>query len=206
MGAHELAHTTWTRWRWRLRGAVMWPTFVICLFVDTVLLHLLPIDGSSTSVGAAFIEAGFLNLAAVAVLGPLLSLALRRRRRDLPRVVARDYAGAAALLLVTAGTLVTGLLHRPAVLAAQRSFRAQALALRSYVDADAPAYRRNLTRADTVQLAADFYRTCVPAADPATALCLFIDTSHSPPVVRRDSDSAPNVRYFLGRPGDFAGQ
>jgi hypothetical protein len=206
MGAHELAHTTWTRWRWRLRGAVMWPTFVVCLCASTAVLHLLPIEGTSTSLGDAFVEAGFLNLAAVAVLGPLLSVALRRQRRDLPRVVALDSAGTAALLLVTAAVLAAGLLHRPTILAAERSFRAQGLALRSYVDAHAPAYRRNLAHADTVQLDTGFYRTCVPADNPVTALCLFIDTSRSPPMVRRDSDSAPNERYFLGRPGDFAVQ
>lgn len=206
MGAHELAHTTWTRWRWRLRGAVMWPTFVVCLCVDTIILHLLPSDGTSTGLSDAFIIAGFLNLAAVAVLGPLLSVVLRRRRRDLPRVVALDSAGTVALLLLTACVLAAGLLHRPTVLAAERSFRAQGLALRGYVDAHAPAYRRNLGRADAVQLDAGFYRTCVPADNPAVALCLFIDTSHSPPTVRRDSDSAPNVRYFLGRPGDFSAQ
>jgi len=206
MGAQDTARITWTRWRWRLRGAVMWPTFVVCLAVDTFILHRLPISGSATAVSDAFIEAGFLNLAAVAVLGPLLSVALRRRRRDLPRVVALDYAGTAALLLVTILLLGAGLAHRPTVVAAQRSFRDQALALRSYIDANAPGLRHNLGRADTVQLDTGFYRTCVPASDPNTALCLFIDTSTSPPGVRRDSDSEPNERYFLERPGDFGTQ
>lgn len=206
MGAHELGRATWIRWRWRLRGAVMWPTFVVCLAVDTVILHRLPVLGTSASLGDAFVEAGFLNLAAVAVIGPLLSVALRRRRRDLPRVVARDYAGTAALLAMSAVALAAGLLHRPHVLAAQRSFRAQSVALTRYVDAHAPLYRHNLPRADTVQLAGDFYRSCVPANDPSTALCLYIDTSHTPPVVRRDTDTEPNARYFLGHPGDYSVQ
>jgi hypothetical protein len=206
MGAPELARTTWTRWRWRLRGAVMWPAFAVCVVLDTWLLHRLPITGTATSVGDAFIVAGFLNLAAVAVAGPLLALLLRRLRPDLPRVVARDYAGTAALVVTAAVVLGLGLVQRPAVQAQQRSFRAQALALRGYVDAHAPALRADLPRADTVQLDTDFYRTCVPEPDPAIALCLFIDTSRSPPVVRLDSDRDPNARYFLGRPGDFAFQ
>ncbi len=182
----------------------MWPAFAVCLIADTVVLYRLPISGSSSSLGDAFVEAGFLNLAVVAVLGPLLSVALRHRRRDLPRVVARDYAGTAARLAVAVGVLVAGLMHRPAVLAAERSFAAQGAALRRYVDADAPAYRPSLAHADTVALDPSLYRTCVPAGDPARALCLFIDTSHSPPTARRDPDTEPNSRYFLGRPGDFA--
>ena len=204
MGADELGRTAWTRWRWRLRGAVMWPAFAVCLLADTVILDRLPVSGSSSSLGDAFVEAGFLNLAAVAVLGPLLSVALRRRRTDLPRVVARDYAGTAVLLAVAAGVLIAGLAHRPAVRAAERSFAAQGAALRRYVDADAPAYRSRLARADTVALDPTLYRTCVPSGDPTRALCLFIDTSHSPPTVRRDPDTDTNSRYFLGRPGDYA--
>jgi hypothetical protein len=206
MGAHELARTTWTRWRWRLRGAVMWPAFVVCLALDTLILHELPISGTSTSVGDAFIVAGFLNLGAVAVLGPLVALLLRRRRPDLPWVVARDYCGTGALLLVTAVLLGVGLANRGTVQAEQRSFHAQGAALQRYVDAHAPALRHNLARADTVQMAATLYRTCVPAQRPGTALCLYIDTSTSPPTVRRDTNSDPNERYFLGRPGAFSGQ
>ncbi len=182
----------------------MWPAFAVCLIADTVLLYRLPVSGSSSSLGDAFVVSGFINLAAVAVLGPLLSVALRRRRPDLPRVIARDHAGTAALLVGTVAVLVAGLLHRPAVLVAERSFAAQGAALRRYVDADAPAYRPNLSRADSVQLDPSLYRTCVPTGDPARALCLFIDTSRSPPSVRRDPDTDPNSRYFLGRPGDFA--
>lgn len=205
MGAHEVARARWTRWRWRRRGAVMWPTFAACVIIDTYILHRLPISGASTGVADAFIEAGFFNLVAVAVFGPLLSLGLRRWRRDLPRVVARDHAGTAALLLVTVAVFGAGLLNRKTVLAAQRSFRAQGLALRRYVDAHAPGYSHNLGRADTVELDTNFYRTCVPADDPASALCLFIDTSRSPATVRRDPDRDPNSPYFLGRPGDFSG-
>ena len=182
----------------------MWPAFAVCLLADTVILYRLPVSGASASLGDAFVEAGFLNLAVVAVLGPLLSVALRRRRRDLPRVVARDHAGTAVLLAVAIGVLIAGLVHRPAVLAAERSFAAQGAALRRYVDADAPAYRPGLARADTVALDPSFYRSCVPAGDRTRALCLFIDTSHSPPTVQRDPDNLPNSRYFLGRPGDYA--
>ena len=37
----------WTRLRWRLRGATMWPAFLLALVADTVLLRALPIAGDT---------------------------------------------------------------------------------------------------------------------------------------------------------------
>ncbi len=201
MGARDLSRVTLTRWRWRLRGAVMWPTFVVCLLADTVMLNRLPVSGASTSLADASVSAGFVNLAAVAVIGPLLSLALRRARPDLPRVVARDYGGTAALLALAAVVLAAGLANRPTVLAAEHALRAQAQALRRYVDANAPAERPDLVHSDAIALETNLYRSCVPTSDPGRALCVFINTSRSPPAVRPDPDTDPNSRW---RPGDFA--
>ena len=38
---------SWTRLRWRLSGATMWPAFALALVVDALLLHLLPIAGDT---------------------------------------------------------------------------------------------------------------------------------------------------------------
>jgi len=182
----------------------MWPLFAVCVVLDTALLAALPVSGVSTSVSDAFVIAGFLNLAIVAVLAPLAGVVLRRVRRDLPRVVAVDYAGTALLSLCSLSLLLTGIVHHPVVAAAQRSVRADALALREYVERDAPAaYRRNLARADSVRLDPTFFRACVPGTRPGVALCLFIDTSKSPPVVHVDPDRVPNAVYFEREPGDF---
>lgn len=195
----------WRRLRWRLRGAGTWPTFVACMAIDMVLLIELPAWSYDANVVDAFVIAGAANLAVVAVIGPLSGVLLRRRRRDLPRLIARDYACTALLVLVTAGFLVAGLAHRPEVLGSQRSFQAQSDAMRRYVASRAPAeYRAHIDRADSVRLSSGLYRTCVPGNDPQQALCLFIDTSRSPPAVRLDPDRAPNVRYFERRPAAFA--
>src|SRR5215217_2248050 len=37
----------WTRLRWRLRGATMWPAFVPLVALDALLLHELPIAGDT---------------------------------------------------------------------------------------------------------------------------------------------------------------
>ena len=44
--------------------------------------------------------AGFANLAVVALLAPAAGRLLRRRRADLPRAIAADYAGTALLALL----------------------------------------------------------------------------------------------------------
>jgi len=182
----------------------MWPLFAVCVVADSALLTLLPISGVSTSLSDAFVVAGFLNLAIVAVLAPIAGVVLRRVRRDLPRVVAVDYAGTALLLLCSLSLLLTGIVHHPVVAAAQRSVRADAVALRAYVDLHAPAvYRHNLDRADSVRLDPTFFRTCVPGSRPDVALCLFVDTSATPPVVHVDPDRVPNDVYFEREPGDF---
>ncbi|MGB2711931.1 MAG: hypothetical protein WBC33_10475, partial [Conexibacter sp.] len=96
-----------TRLRWRLRGAWLAPLLVVLTLGDAVLLHVRPLAGDGrTELVAGLLLASFLNLVAVAALAPFAALALRRVRPDLPRVVARDYAGVLLVLLVSAGLLV----------------------------------------------------------------------------------------------------
>jgi hypothetical protein len=40
------AESLWrSRLRWRLRGALLWPTFIVLTLVDAVMLGQLPISG-----------------------------------------------------------------------------------------------------------------------------------------------------------------
>ena len=86
--------------------------------------------------------AGFFNLLVVAVAAPLLGLAVRPRRRDLPSVVARDYAGTALLCAVTCGLVVGGLLHRSAVYEEHADRAAAMLGVHDYVVSRRRATRR----------------------------------------------------------------
>ena len=122
-----------TRLRWRLRGAWMWPAFVVLTVVDAVLLHALPIATDGIELVPAALLSGFANLFVVAVVAPLTGRLVRRRRRDLPRLVAADYAGSALLAAVTGVLLVGGLLHRPAVERAERDLRLQGAAARAFL-------------------------------------------------------------------------
>jgi hypothetical protein len=185
-----------TRLRWRRRGAWQWPTFAAAVAGEAVLLHLLPIS-DGTGVVAAVLLAGFLNLAILAGAGPLTGIAVRRRRPDLPRVVARDYAATGLMVMAAAVIVGLGIAHRPALRAAAAAFRAQSDAVRSYVKLHASDdYRRRIDGADTWRLDANLYRTCVPGADPARRLCLIVNTAISPPGITIDPNMAPNSTYL----------
>jgi hypothetical protein len=183
------------RLRWRLRGATMWPAFGLAVVADAVLLHELPIAGDSApGVVGALLLATFFNLLVVAVGAPLAGMWLRRRRRDLPRMIADDRAGTVLLALVALVLAGLGVLHRPAMESARNAFASQAAAVRLWVATQAPPdYRANIDRADTWKQGPNLYRTCVPGRDPHRALCLIVFTDQHPPAVQRDPDERPNA-------------
>jgi hypothetical protein len=184
------------RLRWRMRGAWQWPAFALLTVVDALLLTRLPFydEGPGTFV-AGVLVATFFNLLAVAVVGPLLGLRLRRRRPDLPRVVASDYASTAVLVVICAGLLAGGLLHRPALAAERAEVAAVAASTHDYVVANEPSYRDGLGAMDAMRVEDDLYRSCVPGADPRRWLCLFVSTDQEPPGVTADPDRAGNAVY-----------
>lgn len=188
------------RLRWRLRGAWLWPCFAVLTVADGLLLHHLPVygDGPGSVVGAILI-AGFVNLFVVAVLAPLGGRRLRRRRPDLPRFIADNYAGTVLVTAVAVAVTVAGLVHRPAV-AAEREAEAAAVAgVHQYVARSAdPEYRAGLASLDMVRLDDDVYRSCVPGSDPKRWLCLFVQTEQRPAGVTVDPDRAPNSAYRAG--------
>jgi hypothetical protein len=184
------------RLRWKRRGAWQWPAYVALTVGDAVLLHLLPIGGSGTGLYAGLLLAMFFNLVAVAAAGPVIGLLLRRRSPTLPKVIAADRGGTIALVATTLILLGFGITHRDDLQAEHEGFVAQSYAMRVYVAHQAnAAYRRNIARADSVQLGDDLYRTCVPGDQGRRALCLIIDVSMSPPGVKVDTSSAPNTTF-----------
>jgi hypothetical protein len=182
------------RLRWRLRGAWLWPTFAIVTVLEMPLLHWLPLSGERTGLVGALLLAACLNLIAVAVIGGLGGAALRRRRRDLPKVVADDYAGTAALALVAVVFVAVGLAHRPETVAEREAFGEQSLAVQRWLAANGGLFERaHAGAATTLRIDADLYRTCVPTRQPRRWLCLVVDTSASPPTVRPDPNHESNA-------------
>lgn len=190
------AESLWrSRLRWRLRGALLWPTFVVLTIADAILLGRLPIagDGGTDLVGGLLLGF-FFNLLAVAVVAPFAAALLRRRRRDLPKVVAFDHAGTALVCLVTLGFLVGGLAHRDDVQEAQHDLAVQRLAAQRYAARAAPPeYRARVAEADTIKIDEELYRTCVPGPDPKRFFCVMVSTETSPPGVTEDRSRESNA-------------
>lgn len=184
------------RLRWRLRGAQLWPAFVLVTLLEMPLLHWLPLAGEGTSLLAALLLAGCLNIIAVALLGGLGGVALRRRRPDLPKVVADNYAGTAALSLVALVFVAVGLAHRPEIADEHAALAREQLAVRRWVDANGDLFTRaHVDAATTLRVDADLYRTCVPGRDPRRWLCLIVETRQSPPHVTRDPNHESNASW-----------
>jgi hypothetical protein len=181
--------------RWRMRGAWQWPAFCALILLDGIVLAVLPFYGSGPGgFLPGLLLAGFFNLLAVAVLAPLCGRVLRRFRRDLPRLVATNYAGTALVVAVFAGLLAGGLAHRPAVDAAARERAVVVTSVDTFVLRRRPDLHTRLGETDLMRLEDGFYRACVPQHGRLW-LCLFVDTRHDPPRVTRDHDEHSNQSY-----------
>ena len=184
------------RLRWRMRGAWQWPAFGLLTVIDAVLLTRLPFydDGPGPFV-AGLLLAAFVNLLAVAVAGPLIGLRLRRRRPDLPKLIATDRASTGVLIAICLAFLVGGLIHRPTLQADRAELGTVVASTHDYVVAREPGYREGLAGIDAMRVDDDLYRSCVPGDDPRRWLCLFVSTDQRPPGVTEDPDRAPNAAY-----------
>jgi hypothetical protein len=183
------------RLRWRWRGALLWPVFVGLTIADGILLGVLPIAGDTGTpfIGGALL-AMTLNLIVVAVVAPLLAIWLRRRRPDLPRVVAQDMTGTVLVVVVTLGFLAGGVIHAPVRAEAERDFSAQYHAARSYAHTQAPEqFRDGVDEMTSLKLEDELYRTCVPGDDPKRWFCMYVSTESSPPGITVDRNRESNA-------------
>lgn len=166
------------RMRWRRRGAWLLPAFAIATLFDAAIGHLLPLSGETQTILAALLAGWFLNLFAVLLLGWPLGAAIRRARPDMPRVVARDYAGTGAVIAVAVTLLVLGLVHRPSVMAHRHAMRDAIVRAQAFIGDRAPAeFRRNLAHVSTVAIEpGNIYRTCVPSERTPRTYCVIVKT------------------------------
>jgi hypothetical protein len=186
------------RLRWRLRGAWQWPAFAVLTALDGLLLAELPFYAAGPGgVVPGVLLAGFANLFCVAVLAPLAGARLRRARPDLPRLIARDHAGTALMVLVGVAIAAGGLVHRPALARDRAEVAAAVAAAHDYVLAEEPEYRDGLAGIDAMRVDAHLYRACVPGPDPRRWLCVFVTTDRRPARIKPDPDRAPNAAYRM---------
>jgi hypothetical protein len=166
------------RMRWRLRGAWLAPALVVATVADAVIGHLLPPAGETQTIVAAALLGTFFNLLAVLLLRVPFSVLLRRRRPDLPRIVARDYAGTIAITLVSTVILLVGVLHRPTIIANRNAMNDAISRAQAFIGDRAPAeFRRNLERVSTYTIEPGrIYRTCVPSISTSRTYCVVVKT------------------------------
>ena len=170
-------HERLARIRWRRRGAWLWPLFVGAIVLDAIIGHLLPPAGETQRVGSAALVGTFLSLIAIVGLSVPFGALIRRRRPDMPRLVARDYGGVAALATVTAGLLLAGLAHHSTI-TADRAARVDAIVrAQAYIGDRAPEpFRRQLARVDVYAIEpGTMYRICVPDPHRPRAYCVVVD-------------------------------
>jgi hypothetical protein len=182
------------RLRWRMRGAWLWPAFLGLTVIDGVLITALPPYGwTPPGIVGGLLLAGFANLLLLAVVAPPAGILLRKRRRDLPRPIAFDYAGTALFCALTVTLVIAGIAHAPAVAAREDDAEALSAAVHSYVMQEAPEWADGLERIEIREYAPEVFRACVPGPDPRKALCLVVDTDRRPARVTRDDSMQPDV-------------
>ncbi|HTX31897.1 MAG TPA: hypothetical protein VMD09_10950 [Solirubrobacteraceae bacterium] len=169
----------WQRWRWRHRGAWLWPVFVAAIVADAVLEHARPPAGDRESLVSAALVGLVLNLLAVLLCSRPVGGLLRRAKPDLPRVVARNYAGTTAVLAVSVALLLAGVVHHGTVLANQSAMRDATVRAEAWIGAHAkPEFLRNVALADTFAIEpGSIYRTCVPGQDDRRTFCVIVNTN-----------------------------
>ncbi len=171
--------TDLVRLRWRLTGAWLWPSFLVLTVVDAAFVHLLPPQGETESVVLAWIQSTVLMLLAMVIVSPLLGIVLRRLRRDLPRSVARNYAGTFGVLGVSGFLLVAGLINHHNV-SLDRSARLDASQrAEAWIgDHAPPQFQANVQNMDTFGIQPPrFYRSCVANDMGSRDYCVVVDRS-----------------------------
>ncbi len=167
-----------TRIRWRRRGAWLWPLFIVLTILDAVIGHALPPQGQTESLVAAALLACVLNLIAVVLGSRPLGAVLRHYRPDLPRVVARDYAGRAVVVAVAAALAAVGLLHHSTIVADHRAMQDAIGRAQAWIGDRAPAeFRREVQLVNAFTIEAGIYRICVPGAGGTRSYCVIVKES-----------------------------
>ncbi len=171
--------TDLVRLRWRLTGAWLWPIFLALTVVDATFVHLLPPQGDSEGVVLAWIQSTVLMMLAIALGSPLLGLALRRVRRDLPRTVARNYAGTFAVLGVSAFLLLAGLVNHRSIVTDRAAMLDASQRAEAWIgDHAPPPFMANVQDMDTIAIQVpQIYRSCVTNDTGTRYYCVVVDRS-----------------------------
>ena len=166
-----------TRMRWRLRGAWLWPSFVVLTLADATMIHSLPLSGDSESWFGGWLLGSVLSLIGIVLLGNLCGRVVRRVRPDMPRVVARDYAGALITLAVSLALLAGGLIHQQVVSSDGAAMQDASSRAESYIGSHAPAtFQHDLRTLSVVPVEGTaIYRICAVDVTRTRDYCVIVN-------------------------------
>jgi hypothetical protein len=167
------------RLRWRRRGAWLWPAFVVATLLDGVVGHALPPAGDAQTLVAAALAGLVLNVLAVLLLSRPIAALVRRMRKGLPAIVARNYAGTAAVIGVTGAIGLTGLAHHATIVRDNQAMRDAIKRAQAWIGDRAPAeFRRNVEWVSTFTIEpGSIFRECVPSIDGTRTYCVIVITT-----------------------------
>ncbi len=164
------------RLRWRLRGAWLWPTFVVVTALDGVIIHARPPAGTAQNLAGGIVIAMTFNVIAILLFSQLFGRLIRRRRTDMPIEVARNYGGTAVISLITAIVLGAGLAHHATLTREQHTLHEVVVRAEAFIGDRAPAaFRAMAIHTDTYTIQAGaVYRTCVPDRARTRTYCVIV--------------------------------
>lgn len=168
------------RLRWRLRGAWLWPSFIVLTLADGAIVGALPYEGDSASPVLGWLLGMVLSLVGIVLLAPPLGAVVRRLRPDMPRIVARDYAGTFVVLAVSCALLAAGLAHQASITRDHNAAYEATGRAESYIGAHAPpAFMGDLSHPALYPLQPPrLYYVCVRStAGAARHYCVVVDLS-----------------------------
>jgi len=200
------------RIRWRLRGALQWPAFVMFTLLDGFVIDRLPPIASATSDSdlsffAGVLIATFGNLFLVGAAAPFLARRLAHRQgvgasgqpsglTEAAHDALRDRVAPALLAVGFVATLVAGLANRPVIVSDTEATEAAGRAVLEYVRASGnDELKRNVETANLKRLGDDYFRICIARDDRERFFCFLVETDRDPPKVDRDPSAEPNSVY-----------
>ena len=165
------------RARWRWRGAWMWPAFVATAALDGAIAAVRPFIGDRQSFVGGLLAGLIINLLVVVLASRPLGRLLRRYADAMPRIVAANYGGTMAVLIVSAGLLGIGVARHDAIVDSRRVLTDAVVRAQAYIGDHAPAeFRVNVAHVDTYVIEQGVrYRVCVPSRDRPRYYCVVVD-------------------------------
>ena len=178
----------------------MWPAFVVTAMLDGAIAAVRPFVGDSQSFAGGLLAGLILNLLVVVLASRPLGRLLRRHADAMPRLVAANYGGTLAVVLVSVALLAIGLARHGSIMNSRRVLADAIVRAQAYIGDHAPAeFRVNVAHTDTYVIEQGArYRVCVPSRDRPRYYCVIVDPALPLALSVSYAGSEPNQTMAIG--------